>query len=408
MAPLLRRVVAGDVTALLIDIGDVPECACNDAIGDLFKALAEPSADSPDIWRPVENPYLSAHVEDVTRRFQALIAALQEAFTRALAGQPLDLGSLAKSDPVWLRWDEAAFLAVRERLESKPSALYDLDDWLTLADYLIHRYLPDGVIQTEADYLTVRAALAGKIQATIDAQASAIHPDMATAAVLIDLVPTTFRAIPERVLTQVETATLAVARARAAENISDLVASTRHRMKRIIIEHVQAQVLGQPEGLALKQVLLDSFGTLNRDFRRIAVTEAGEACNQGFITAQRPGQQVRRQEAYRGACPFCKAINGKVYTVVDPAKPAKNGETEVWTGKTNIGRSAAPRKRAGGFLVEREPHERWWPAAGLQHPHCRGSWSLVSKAPPNVSPQFASWLDAKLASVMRLPATEAS
>jgi hypothetical protein len=148
----------------------------------------------------------------------------------------------------------------------------------------------------------------------------------------------------------------------------------------------------------MRSRLFDEFGQLNRDFRRIAVTEAGECCNTGYIMAQSPGTKVRRQEAYRGVCDFCKSISGKVFTVVDPAKLDKDGDTKVWAGKTNIGRSAAPRRRQGGGLVERPSSEMWWVASGVQHPHCRGSWLPVTDEPPaGVSPEFLSWLDGLIA-----------
>ena len=201
-------------------------------------------------------------------------------------------------------------------------------------------------------------------------------------------------------LTRVEREILACAIERAATNISGVTEQARARMRSIIVEHVQAQLLGQAEGQAerMRSRLFDEFGQLNRDFRRIAVTEAGECCNVGYIAAQRPGAKVRRQEAYRGACAFCKSITGQVLTVVDPARPDKDGDTQVWVGKTNIGRSAAPRKRQAGALVERPSNERWWVAAGVQHPHCRGSWLPVpGDAPPGVSKEFVAWLDGLIA-----------
>ena len=48
-------------------------------------------------------------------------------------------------------------------------------------------------------------------------------------------------------------------------------------------------------------------------------------------------------------------------------------------GKSNLGRSASPRKRVGGALVERLPAERWWIPAGPVHPNCRGFWAVVDK-----------------------------
>ncbi|MBV5347915.1 hypothetical protein JZU46_06855, partial [bacterium] len=52
---------------------------------------------------------------------------------------------------------------------------------------------------------------------------------------------------------------------------------------------------------------------------------------------------------------------------------------------------------AGG-LVERAAEELWWPAAGLQHPLCRGRWVSVpdETPPPGVDPEFADWLNGEI------------
>jgi hypothetical protein len=136
-------------------------------------------------------------------------------------------------------------------------------------------------------------------------------------------------------------------------------------------------IRGAQEGWApskLRSELFDRFGEANRDWRRIAITEQNEAAGQGFIASQKPGTKVKRFEM-ADACAWCRAIHERVMTVVAPQKADKDGETEVWLGKTNVGRSAAPRKRLeDGRLVERPADERWWVAAGTQHPHCRGFW----------------------------------
>lgn len=384
---------------LLLDIGALHDCACEDALGEIFKAASLPPP--ADIWRVVENPWLAAHVEDCTRRFQARLRGLQNALATRLTGTPL--GELAKAlAPDWQRLSHPALEEARMRLEALDPADYTMQDWWDLVDVLLALYLPDNVIQAESEHLTVRAALAGKLAAA--ALARGVPDDVAARAV--ELLPTEFVRIPPRILSPVEASILRFAKASAAINIGDVTEQARSRMRRVCAEHVQAQVLGQKEGTHqhLKTRLLDTFGTLNRDWRRIAVTEAVEAHGQGFIASQQPGARVRRQEAYRGACPFCKKLNGKLFRVVAPTDPKRNGQTDVWVGKTNVGRSAAPRKRVAGELIEREPEEMWWPAAGAQHPHCRGRWIPVRERQEILSPELSSWLDAQLAAAMpKLP-----
>lgn len=379
---------------LLLDIGPVADCHCNDAIEGMFKALSEsPDGDERSIWAPHDNPYLTVHVEDVTRRLQAILERIQDAIAQLLTGAPI--GSLAKADVPWLRWSPEQFEAVRFALEHKASEFYTLDDWMMVADYLIQRYLPDGVIEDEAEYLTVRATILGKIQA----RSGQVLPPPDVMAVWATLTPTLFAHVPPRALSPVELSIMEIAKTRAALHIGRVTEGVRGRMKDIIVQHVQAKILGQKEGrdTALRSALFDAFGTLNRDFRRIAVTEAGECALTGYIASCAPGTRVKRMEAYRGACKFCKSIHGKVFTVVAADDPARNGVTDVWVGKTNAGRSASPNKRVGPILSERSPDERWWVACGVIHPHCRGAWVTMPDAPPGTSPAFASFMDGLLA-----------
>lgn len=159
------------------------------------------------------------------------------------------------------------------------------------------------------------------------------------------------------------------------------------------MKHVQDKVLtGDTSGRSLEGQLLDEFATLNRDWRRIAVTEAGECQTQGFIASCKPFTKVKRVEQYENACGFCKKIHGRVAEVVPADHPDKDGETQIWPGKTNIGRSASPKKRVGDTLVDREDHERFWLPAGLSHPHCRGRWVPVLDVEPGDDPEFGKWL----------------
>ena len=379
---------------LLVDVGDVPACHCDSGLDHMFKAWAEnPDGDERSIWTPHDNPYLTPLVEDVTARLSGILERLQDALARFALGEPL--AELAKALP-WMRWDETAFEAARSTLEQKPPELFTLDDWLLLVDYLLHRYLGDGVIETEAQHMAVRAAMVGKIQSAL--RSATPPPDVM--ARWNALLPTGFATVPPRLLTDVEWQTMQFAKARAATSIGHVKDNARAAMRSLIVEHVQAQMLGQKEGTAaqLKTRLFDSFGQLNRDFRRIAVTEAGEAACQGFIAAQPYGTRVTRREAYRNACPFCRSINGLVCTVVDPAAPDKRPWLDVWLGKSNLGRSASARKRVGSLLVGREEGELWWPAAGVQHPHCRGCWVHVpDDLPPGLDPVFAAYVRDSLA-----------
>lgn len=382
--------------ALLIDFGDVPACLCDDHLESLFKAMSEdPHGDAErSMWAHHPNAWIASHVEAVTSRMQRILEALQDAFARALTGD--GIGTLAKAES-WERWNHVQFESARLHLEAIPPSHYSLDDWLMLVDWLISRYLPDGVIRDMGDYITIRAYLAGKVQAAMDARGE--HLTTPEISALAELVPHDFGALPDRALTPREIAVLGIAKARAAMHVSDITEQARTGMKSAVIEHLQAMILGHKDGTPerLRARLFDAFGKLNRDFRRIAVTETGEVCNSGFVASLPPGARVRRIEAYQGACDFCRSINGRVFEVVDPAHEPKDGDTQVWLGKTNVGRSASPRKRVGGELVDREPEEMWWAAAGVMHPNCRGAWTTAGNAKPPVDPEFTAWMNGILA-----------
>lgn len=375
---------------ILLDVEGMPDCCLDETLDTMAKAVAEGPAAT--IWDPLPNRFARWMVEDFTHRYQSILQQMQAALGRFLGGHA---DELRKADVPWLRWSEAHFEMVRARLESMDPARFTIEDWMLLVDYLIQRYLPEGVIQREADYLAVRSVMLGKIQLNLERDPRVTDRMADTLAALL---PTEFTAVPPRVLTPLEIQVLTYGRAHAGEFIRHLTEDARHRMATICLEHVQGGLLGQKEGTwaYAKTRLFDDFSILNRDFRRIAVTESGEMLNQSYVAARGAGKRVKRQEAYRGACPFCQSINGMIFTIVDPAAPDKDGDTEIWVGKTNVGRSAAPRKREGNTLVEREPDELWWPAAGVQHPHCRGAWVPVTDIAPNVSPEFFSWMQATL------------
>jgi hypothetical protein len=201
-------------------------------------------------------------------------------------------------------------------------------------------------------------------------------------------------AVQQFVLTKAQHSMLDFARVRAAENVRALCESVRHRMRGAVLQHLEHGATADPQGSSLQTKLLDEFGTLNRDWRRIAITEAGEAQLQGLVASLPYGARVRRVEQYDGACSFCRKIDGVVATVVDPAATEKDPDTQIWVGKNNVGRSASPKKRVGDVLIEREPHEMWQLPAGLAHPNCRGRWVVVDGgADPSDDPEFAAVLD---------------
>ena len=383
---------------LLFDLEPLTCCQTDQVLDGLYKSLAEePDA---DIWQPHHDPWQRDHVEAVTERGLTRINAIRDAVTMAVteaSGEPL-----RKADSPWERWTRADFNKVRDYLAAKPRADYTLDDWMLYVDWLIQEYLPEGVIDTEAEYLAVRAQIAGKVNATLEART--LKPDQVSK--ILAVLPHQFSRIPTGVLTEREAHILRFAYRETANLITALTAQTRQQMKAVLINGIRRITLGDKQGTwqKLHSELLDTFGDLNRDWRRIAITESTACTMNGYLATLKPGTQVRREESYRGACDFCASIRGRILTVIDPDKPDKDWDTEVWVGKNNVGRSASPRKRVGNLLIQRQDHELWKIAAGGIHPHCRGSWSSVMQKPPGMSNEYQMWLRGLLVDA-GLPAT---
>ena len=183
-----------------------------------------------------------------------------------------------------------------------------------------------------------------------------------------------------------------VAQANAARLVTDISALTRSRMKKIIIEAEKRRIMDGTETFApapLAQELADTFGDLNRDWRRIACTEVATNSADGFLASMRLGTWVEWL-AHAGCCDACRQFNGRHFRVVRSTANDRDMNTDVWAGKTivNIGRSAAKRKRLeDGTMTDRTPDEMLVPAIPL-HPTCllpdqviaAGSVSAVMKS----------------------------
>jgi hypothetical protein len=348
---------------LRLDDPGLSDCCADHALEFLYKAQVDPP-DSRAIWAPHPDPLIRDEIAD----FYNVIADR----LRSIMGE-LEAFVLGRTVLKAFRPDERDVLAAVARLRGRDPRSFNVDDWLALIDWLILRYLPQDTLQTEGEYMAVRAAIAGRIKA--------LEPTAEPGHGYVAMLPRTIsQATIELGLPPSEVATLRIASARAGEAITNLGEQTRHQIKGVILRHLEARAVGATGATArrLDSQLFQEFGILNRDWRRVAVTEVGNMVNEGVIGALPVGATVKRLEHYEGACPFCREIDGLVMVVVSPSKPNKDGWKEVWEGKTNYGRSASPYKREAGHLVKRPPEEMYWPAAGLQHPSCRGHWFVIN------------------------------
>lgn len=375
---------------LFVDIEALSARQTEMALGFIYKAIGD-GHDDEDLWLEHPNPAIRRLVELFTQRGLMRMDTFRTELVAWLEGKRHTHGGTTMPRPpgAMERWTPEQVGLVKLYLETLPTDQWTLDDYQMVVDFLVQRYMSPDDMRSEAEWLATRSTLMGKVQANY-AALTAPQADTVMAALPLTVAGARSLFSPDRITSFM----LNFATNRAAESVRMVSEDLRHRMRGVVARHVEQGVLRIPgvPGQSLQTELLDQFGILNRDWRRIAVTEATEAAGQGYIAAMPDGAKVQRVEQYRGRCAFCARIDGKVFEVVDPSDPDKDGETQVWVGKTNVGRSAAPRKRMGDILVDREPHERWWPAAGVQHPHCRGSWLPMAADRPGDDPEFGAWL----------------
>lgn len=378
---------------LFVDLIEAGEARTNDALELLCKAHGD---DDTSIWDEHPSPFVRRLVELFTQRGLMRLDGFRQELQAWLEGhrhQPGDLRPRPAGS--WQRWSDDDIGLVGLYLRSLPPDDWTLDDHMMVVDYIAQRYMPDDELRTEAEWMASRAAMMGRVQANMEALTAG------QADVLLPALPEAMANPPARLRAVTEFAVN-----RAAEHVTRVGEETRHRMRTLVAQRLERNAGGDIGGPGLETELVDAFAPLNRDWRRIAVTEAGEAQAQGYVAMQVAGSRIQRVERYRNACAWCRKIDGMIFTVVDPTEPGRDGATQVWVGKTNVGRSAAPRKRVGDLLVEREPDEMWWPAAGTQHPHCRGRWVAVPDETPGEDREFSAWMHAKLKATAKPVAEE--
>lgn len=369
---------------LFLDLIHLSREATDGALEYIYKAHHDHGDDG--IWKPHESPLVRRLIELFTERGLMRLEAVRSQFLAWKSGAFHKPHEAAIPAPgLMARWTEPELALVKLYLESLPPAAWSVKDHMLAIEYVVQTYLPADAMVAEADWLASKATMMGKVQANLNgADVSLKQAD----AILAAVTPAHASVSP---LFQ---AVLTFARARSVEHVQAITDSVRHRMRSVVLADLEQKMVGgAPLGdSSLETKLADEFATLNRDWRRIAVTEAGEAQLQGYVASLQPGTKIKRVERYENACSFCRGIDGKVVTVVAADHPEKDPDTMVWPGKNNIGRSASPRKRQGNVLVAREPHEMWTIPAGLAHPHCRGRWVPTIQDQPGDDPAFGDVL----------------
>lgn len=155
---------------------------------------------------------------------------------------------------------------------------------------------------------------------------------------------------------------LEYAQAQASQYVSSLNAATRREIALAVYQAEQSRASPQ----ALSDTLLERFSTLNRDWRRIAVSEISTNRSNATLAAYPEGTEFEYSAA-KDACRDCLYHHGKTYTLVSP-EAAKDAAKEIWIGKP-------PRPKG----VEAKD----WVRIGM-HPLCRCRWIPKIRQPaPN-------------------------
>lgn len=382
-----------DVPIITLDLTTLTPFVTNDVLEYMHKAIR--SGEDGDIWKPHESPLIRKLIELFTQRGLLHISSVRSAIEAWESGANHTAGKPQPKPPVGTMtvWTDEERELVDLYLRSLPLSSWQLEDHFLAVELTVQTYMPKDTLIAEADWLATKASLMGKVEANWHKEVNAIE-----ASKIIQALPNTKDQLSGIPLSKIEQTQLKFAAARAAESVVNLADNTRKMMRSVILKHEQNRQLGLPApSTSLQSELFDNFSALNRDWRRIAITEAGECQLQGFIAAVKPFTKVKRVEMYGSACPFCKKIHGRVAEVVPADHPNKDPETQIWPGKNNIGRSASPYKRVGGQLIKRSEEELWWLPAGLAHPHCRGRWVPTIQPEPGDNKELADLLEKILA-----------
>lgn len=367
---------------LLVDLGPL-SCGCTDhALETLHKAQSE---DQADIWAPHENPWIRELIERLTAQGLQATEDLGQAVMAWLAGS-VPIATPAARPDLLAPWTADLHTQVLAYLRGKPQETWLASDWSLLVDYLIRQFLPGETLRNALTMASQQGGVLGAVSAAIKlpltpTEVVTFDTLLQAASQVLAHTQQAQRLAQAVSLARLNQIQMDYAQAHCAELVVDFTDQARRTVKRIVLEQAkQATLAGvspATNARVVEQSLRDTLGALNRDWRRIALTEVGEAHNQGFVATLPPGAYVRRIEAYQGACNFCRKIDGAILKVVSPEAPEKDWDREVWIGKSNQNRSGSPRKRVGDALVERTDSELWKIPAGLVHPHCRGLFVAI-------------------------------
>lgn len=328
-------------------------------------------------WQRDPDPHLAAVEDTLTALGSTYLYHVHQDLHRAL-GLPSLPGAvvaeayrtehlpevLAKAAPPSRSGAWASAVAAFDRV--RDLQLHRAADLRQLVQAVTDRWYAQELLPTRAAQATVKARLIGLLRAR------GVPPG--------GLLPRALDQAAAQIVDPERAAVIDHAREAGAELMDGLRDRTRHLLAQELLD-AQAE-RRTPQQTAAR--LLDTFATMNRDWRRVAVTEASMHRAHGYLQGVPDGTRVQWVAA-AGACGHCARLHGRTFTVRhQPGDPG----AEVWPGKTNKGRAFAPRTREGRV---RDAEEQASPTIPL-HPHCRCRWVRVAAPIPGVSSRLEDYL----------------
>lgn len=193
-------------------------------------------------------------------------------------------------------------------------------------------------------------------------------------------------ALKKYALTGKETRAIKWMESDGARDLSAATGEMVARVQAVISDGIKTRQTYSEIKRALELEMSDDAKEINRNWKRVAITEINRAYNTGYLATLGGGSFVVGSSA-SDACEEClRDINDKIFAVIEPGdvpsysnldpktKAYKDAEWIwekcMWTGKDNVGRSRAARKRVNDMLIDRSHHEKSMPAVPY-HPYCR-------------------------------------
>ena len=319
----------------------------------ILKALGRRRApSSPEAERPFWGPNPDPAVTPLEDAFYGWGQRTLTGMLSAVLGKKIEPRTIVKAGFMPVNARVSGWGNVVDLFKTGQDPVHLMDGWGKVLDKLTAALAPPGSAEAAAQALALKSHLMFKI-----GQSVATPPTLPSWMEALDILE------PSQANSMMWT------QGRSLDLANNLTTSMRHTLMQELMISKQS---GEGPG-ALERRLLNGFGQLNRDWRRIALTEAAFAVQNGALASVNPDEGwIATWIAAPNACPYCLAQSKKHLKVVSPETPSKDGDTMVWVGKNNWGRSAHLHTKEG---MVRTKLELYWPCCPA-HPNCACHLSL--------------------------------